>query len=43
MEKMHIIFDAEKCVGCYNCLLACQDEHMDNNWLPYTQQQEKHG
>ena len=43
MEKMHIIFDTEKCVGCYNCLLACQDEFIGNNWLPYTEAQERHG
>ena len=43
MEKMHIIFDADKCVGCYNCLLACQDEFIGNDWLPYTEGQEKHG
>lgn len=43
MEKMHIVFDVDKCVGCYNCLLACQDEFIGNDWLPYTQAQEKHG
>lgn len=43
MEKSHIIFDLEKCVGCYNCLLACQDEYIGNSWLPYTDAQEKHG
>lgn len=43
MEKMHIVFDLDKCVGCYNCLLACQDEHIGNDWLPYTQAQERHG
>lgn len=43
MEKMHIIFDADKCVGCFNCLLSCQDEFIGNDWLPYTESQEKHG
>ena len=43
MEKMHLIFDTEKCVGCYNCMLACQDEHVGNAWLPYTDAQEAHG
>lgn len=43
MEKGHIIFDLEKCVGCYNCLIACQDEFVGNSWLPYTDSQEKHG
>jgi len=43
MEKMHIIFDTEKCVGCYNCMLACQDEYVGNAWLPYTDAMEAHG
>lgn len=43
MEKMHIVFDVEKCVGCYNCLMACQDEFCGNRWLPYTDSQELHG
>lgn len=42
MEKMHIIFDVDKCVGCFNCMLACQDEHVGNCWLPYTDAQEEH-
>ena len=43
MEKMHIVFDTEKCVGCFNCLLACQDEFLGNDWLPYSEMQESHG
>ena len=43
MEKMHIVFDIDKCVGCYNCLIACQDEFVGNDWLPFTEAQEKHG
>lgn len=43
MEKVHIIFDADKCVGCYNCLLACQDEFCGNEWMPYTHSKELHG
>ena len=43
MEKMHIVVDLAKCVGCYNCMVACKDEHVGNCWLPYTDGQEKHG
>ena len=42
MEKMHLVVDLEKCVGCFNCLLACKDEHVENSWLPYTGPQQKH-
>lgn len=42
MKKFHMIVDLAKCVGCYNCMLACKDEHVGNKWLPYTDEQEKH-
>jgi Fe-S-cluster-containing dehydrogenase component len=43
MEKVHIVVDLAKCVGCFNCLIACKDEHVGNSWLPYTDSQQKHG
>lgn len=42
MKKFHMIIDLEKCVGCFNCMLACKDEHVGNTWLPYTQEAPKH-
>lgn len=42
MKKFHMIIDLEKCVGCFNCMLACKDEHVGNEWLPYTEEQQKH-
>ena len=30
-----IIVDIARCSGCYNCQLACKDEHAGNDWLPY--------
>ena len=42
MEKMHLVIDLEKCVGCFNCMVACKDEHVGNSWLPYTDEQQKH-
>lgn len=42
MEKLHLIVDLAKCIGCYNCLMACKDEYVGNNWLPYTDEQERH-
>ena len=38
MSKV-FLFDAAKCSGCYNCQLACKDEHCGNNWLPYASRQ----
>ena len=42
MNKWHIVVDLEKCVGCFNCLMACKDEFVDNDWPPYTRKQQKH-
>lgn len=42
MEKFHIIVDLAKCVGCFNCQMACKDEHVGNCWLPYTDEQQRH-
>ena len=41
--KLHLVVDLEKCVGCFNCMVACKDEHAGNSWLPYTDVQQKHG
>ena len=43
METMHLVIDLAKCVGCFNCMVACKDEHVGNSWLPYTDAQQKHG
>ncbi|HVP23804.1 MAG TPA: 4Fe-4S dicluster domain-containing protein [Conexivisphaerales archaeon] len=29
------IIDASICNGCYNCQIACKDEHVGNDWPPY--------
>lgn len=34
MSKVFLI-DIARCVGCYNCQLACKDEHALTDWLPY--------
>ena len=41
MKRWHMVFDVDKCIGCYTCLLACKDEHVGNDWLPYTDKQKK--
>lgn len=35
----HIIVDVSKCNGCYNCQIACKDEHCGNDWSPYAKPQ----
>lgn len=31
--------DISRCVGCYNCQVACKDEHCGNDWTPYAKPQ----
>ncbi len=33
------VFDVAKCNGCYNCQIACKDEHVGNDWAPYAKPQ----
>jgi|WetSurMetagenome_2_1015567.scaffolds.fasta_scaffold34319_4 tetrathionate reductase subunit B len=34
-----LIVDVRKCNGCYNCQIACKDEHVANDWTPYAKPQ----
>lgn len=39
----YIVIDIAKCIGCYNCQITCKDEHVGNDWIPYTRPQpERH-
>ncbi len=42
MGKAFVI-DAARCNGCYNCQLACKDEHVGNDWTPYAKAQPEVG
>ena len=34
-----LVIDVSKCNGCYNCQIACKDEHCGNDWMPYAKPQ----
>ncbi len=34
-----ILIDISRCNGCFNCQIACKDEHVDNDWAPYAKPQ----
>lgn len=34
MTRYGMIIDLDKCSGCYNCFLACRDEHYGNDFPP---------
>ncbi len=33
------VIDVSICNGCYNCQIACKDEHVANDWTPYAKPQ----
>ena len=35
--------DLSVCNGCYNCQIACKDEHVGNDWTPYAKPQPETG
>ena len=37
------VFDANHCSGCYNCQIACKDEHSNNDWAPIAAPQPNSG
>jgi len=37
------IHDVSICNGCYNCQIACKDEHVTNDWTPYAKPQPETG
>jgi len=39
MSKKAFVIDVARCSGCYNCQLACKDEHCGNDWTPYAKPQ----
>jgi Fe-S-cluster-containing dehydrogenase component len=34
-----LIVNYDICNGCYNCQIACKDEHVGNDWTPYARPQ----
>jgi Fe-S-cluster-containing dehydrogenase component len=36
VTRYGMVIDVGKCNGCYNCFLACKDEHCGNDYFPYS-------
>jgi len=43
MAKYGMVIDIDKCTGCYNCFMACKDEHCGNDFPPYSASQPNMG
>ena len=44
MEKQKfMVIDVSLCHDCNNCFIACKDEFVSNDWLPYSKAQPRHG
>ncbi|MEM2163574.1 MAG: 4Fe-4S dicluster domain-containing protein [Candidatus Bathyarchaeia archaeon] len=43
MVRRALVIDINKCNGCYNCFLACKDEFWNNDYMPYSAGQPRHG
>jgi Fe-S-cluster-containing dehydrogenase component len=41
--RMGLLIDVGRCNGCYNCFLACRDEHYGNEYPGYSAAQPLHG
>ncbi len=43
MNKWNLLIDVAQCHDCNNCFLACKDEYYENDFLPYSLAQPRHG
>ncbi len=43
MAKFSLVIDLAKCHDCNNCMMACKDEFVDNDWAPFSAAQPGHG
>jgi Fe-S-cluster-containing dehydrogenase component len=43
MTRLGLLIDVTRCSGCYNCFLACRDEHYGNDYPGYSAAQPLYG
>lgn len=42
-KQRYMVIDVALCHDCNNCFIACKDEFVSNDWLPYSKAQPRHG
>jgi Fe-S-cluster-containing dehydrogenase component len=43
MARYGMVLDLDRCIGCYNCQIACKDEHVGNEFHPVAKPQPTFG
>ena len=43
MARYGMVLDLDRCIGCYNCQIACKDEHVGNEYPGFTKAQPTFG
>ncbi|MCR5666119.1 MAG: oxidoreductase [Eubacterium sp.] len=41
-KQHYLVIDLDLCFNCNNCRMACMDEHVGNDWKPYTESMTRH-
>ncbi len=42
LKQHYLVIDLALCFNCNNCRMACMDEHVGNDWKPYTESMTRH-
>ena len=43
MVNYGMVIDVSRCIGCYDCQIACKEEHCGNDFPPIAMSQPKMG